>query len=141
MKLIALLLFIFFGFLGNYTPTDLVEIRPGKYIREKVKEDLEDLLITCPDLKVISAYRSYDYQKELYRKSNSGKVAKPGYSEHQLGIAIDFGDGQCDLEECFYNQCLIDNALKFGFELSYDKDNKQYGYEPWHYRWRPLDKD
>jgi len=134
MSIWVLILFAITGYLGRYIPSDLVELAPGKMVREKVKEPVLVLMEKC-DLYVISAYRSYDYQKKLYAKSTSGKVARPGYSEHQLGIAIDFGDGQCDLEECFYNQCLIDNAEKYGFKLSYDKNNKKYGYEPWHYKY------
>ena len=31
-------------------------------------------------------------------------------------------------------QWLLDNAYKFGFELSYPKGNNYYVYEPWHWR-------
>jgi D-alanyl-D-alanine carboxypeptidase len=66
--------------------------------------------------------------------------ADQGYSEHQLGTTFDFttegiGGG---LVTSFENTpafaWLKDNAHKYGFTLSYPKDNAYYVYEPWHWR-------
>ena len=66
--------------------------------------------------------------------------ADQGYSEHQLGTAVDFitpgSAGQ--LSTTFANtpsfRWLTENAYKFGFELSYPATNTYYVYEPWHWR-------
>jgi len=65
--------------------------------------------------------------------------ADQGYSEHQLGTAIDFiSSGQGGVLDGFDNtaayQWMQANAYKYGFILSYPKDNGYYEYEPWHWR-------
>jgi D-alanyl-D-alanine carboxypeptidase len=102
-------------------------------------------------LDLVSAFRSYEFQLALIR----GKLAKgrtledvlgvnapPGYSEHHTGKAIDVGTPGCPpLEEAFENtdafRWLARHAQRFGFTLSYPRDNPQgYVYEPWHWRYR-----
>ncbi|MGQ9837811.1 MAG: M15 family metallopeptidase [Cyanobacteriota bacterium] len=68
--------------------------------------------------------------------------APPGYSEHHTGYAIDIGDAgfpQFDTQEGFETtpafHWLERNAARFGFELSFPRDNPQgVSYEPWHWR-------
>ena len=68
--------------------------------------------------------------------------APPGYSEHHTGYAIDIGDEfypDADLKESFEDtpafEWLQQNAMQYGFELSFPKDNIQgVSYEPWHWR-------
>jgi LAS superfamily LD-carboxypeptidase LdcB len=95
-----------------------------------------------------SAYRSFAEQqtlKSLYTVIYGAGTANSfsadqGYSEHQLGTTLDFittglggqlGNG-FDSTEAY--KWLIDNAYRFGFELSYPKGNSYYVYEPWHWR-------
>lgn len=96
-----------------------------------------------------STYRDYDHQKRLYTNyaANRGQKeadrfsARPGHSEHQTGLALDFIEPGKSLRE-FENTdefiWLQSNAHKFGFILRYP-DNKEhitgYIYEPWHYRY------
>jgi len=119
---------------------------------EEMIEDAEDDDI---DLKVISAYRSFDEQTELkgqftqiYGEGANAFSADQGFSEHQLGTAVDltvasiggtyqsFGD-----TEAF--EWLQENAYKYGFILSYPEGNDFYIYEPWHWRFvgRDLARD
>ena len=95
------------------------------------------------ELTIFSAYRSYEYQSDLYKYSTDKSfVAKPGASEHQTGLAIDIGKRNSGLtghfdqtKEAFY---LAHNAHKFGFILRYPKngyDITGYPYESWHYRY------
>lgn len=103
------------------------------------------------ELQLVSAFRSYEFQVALLR----GKLAKgmalheilrvnapPGYSEHHTGRAIDIGTPGCAaLDEAFENTgafaWLTRHAQRFGFTLSYPRDNPQgYVYEPWHWRYR-----
>ncbi|MBQ9783982.1 MAG: M15 family metallopeptidase [Clostridia bacterium] len=69
--------------------------------------------------------------------------AKPGTSEHQTGLCVDFitDDMNNKLTVAFENTeefaWLSANAYKFGFILRYPKDKEDvtgYSYEPWHYR-------
>jgi len=99
----------------------------------------------------ISGFRSREYQETLFRKAvvkygseeaAARWVARPGRSEHQTGLAVDLGDGgnpACDVEPPFEEtpafHWLEQNATRFGFELSYPRNNPQgVHYEPWHWR-------
>ena len=94
-----------------------------------------------------SAYRSYKDQVELselylktYGQSYVDKfVAKPGYSEHQTGLAFDIGS---ENNNVFANskeyQWMLDNAYKYGFILRFTKSFENltgFRSEPWHYRY------
>ena len=100
----------------------------------------------------LSGYRSINLQKDIFyslksirnqEASERARVsAPPGYSEHSTGFAIDIGDAtqrETDFETEFENtkafRWLINNAAKFHFKLSFDKDNKYIDYEPWHWRY------
>lgn len=102
-------------------------------------------------LEAVSGFRSAAYQRGLIaRKRARGQSwaaildvsALPGHSEHHLGTTLDLhaGDGPV-LEEGFENTqafgWLQAHASRFGFHLSYPRDNP-YGiaYEPWHWRYR-----
>ncbi len=103
------------------------------------------------NLFIVSGYRSYEYQKNLYNRyvARDGKAeadtysARPGHSEHQTGLAFDI----CSLETSFENTAegkwLAANAHKYGFILRYPKGKQQitgYIYEPWHFRYIGVDK-
>jgi zinc D-Ala-D-Ala carboxypeptidase len=99
----------------------------------------------------ISGFRSSKYQETLFQRAvvKYGSedaavrwVARPGRSEHQTGLAIDLGDGgnpAGDVEPPFEDtpafHWLEKNAARFGFELSYPRNNPGgVHYEPWHWR-------
>jgi len=100
----------------------------------------------------ISGFRTVAYQKVLFRRAcrryGSEKkaarwVAPPGHSEHHTGWSLDLGEEsspETDVDASFENtrafRWLEENASRFGFELSFSKDNPQgIGYEPWHWRY------
>jgi zinc D-Ala-D-Ala carboxypeptidase len=103
------------------------------------------------DLVAVSGFRDKAYQQGLFDR-NLGKMgqaievtkvsAPPGYSEHHTGYALDVGDGsqpETHVEPTFEQtrafEWLQSNAGRFGFEMSFPKDNKQgVSYEPWHWR-------
>jgi zinc D-Ala-D-Ala carboxypeptidase len=102
------------------------------------------------NLQVISAYRSYGYQAELFQRyaASHGEEeanrfsARPGQSEHQLGTTVDFGGSAFDLKAEFaeteQGRWLADNAHYFGFVMSYPRGSEDitgYIFEPWHYRY------
>ena len=69
--------------------------------------------------------------------------ARPGHSEHQLGLTIDFvavGDTglTSNWEATPTGAWMAQNAWKYGWLMSYPKGKKAltcYSYEPWHYRY------
>ena len=97
---------------------------------------------------LVSAFRSIERQKELIeakrKKGVSDEVifsllARPGYSQHHTGCALDLHTpASALLEESFEDTAaftwLSNHAIKYGFTLSYPRDNP-YGivYEPWHW--------
>jgi LAS superfamily LD-carboxypeptidase LdcB len=142
----------------NYTPPKLEDIPVEFKIQEtkdlKVLKDVEPYLTKMleeaheagVDLKVISAYRSFDEQKALksnytvtYGSGANQFSADQGYSEHQLGTTIDFGTTKVtgaymSFENTPAFEWLQEHAHKYGFVLSYPKGNQYYQYEPWHWR-------
>lgn len=98
-------------------------------------------------LYVKSAFRSFDEQrntKSSYTVTYGAGTANTfsadqGYSEHQLGTAVDFIttglNGQLDgFDTTTAYTWLVDNAYKYGFVISYPKGNQYYIFEPWHWR-------
>lgn len=97
----------------------------------------------------MSSYRSYQYQYNLYNryvstdgvKAADTYSARPGYSEHQTGLAVDVYNGKEDFtnfEKTKEYNWMQDNAYKFGFILRFPKDKvleTGYQYESWHYRY------
>ena len=98
-------------------------------------------------LKVISAYRSYNVQVSTYNGwvSRLGQAqadrqsARPGFSEHQTGLAVDINTGS---DQGFgatpAGMWLAANAYKYGFIVRYPDGLESvtgYEYEPWHVRY------
>lgn len=100
-----------------------------------------------------SGYRDYDYQEKLYNKLVEEKgftyaitrIAEPGKSEHQTGMAIDFyiykdekSYIEQDIKDFIETKWVHQNAHKYGFILRYPEgkeDITKYSYEPWHLRY------
>lgn len=109
------------------------------------------------ELTPISGFRTRNYQDGLFsrairkygdRQSAARWVAPPGYSEHHTGFAVDIGalerpetDVESTFEETPAFAWLQDNAHRFGFEMSFPRDNPQgVSYEPWHWRFTGLER-
>lgn len=104
-------------------------------------------------LMIVSGFRSYDYQAALIRKKiDAGQCisdilavnAAPGHSEHHTGLAVDVATpGSRPLTEEFEEsdafRWLSGNAARFGFSMSYPRNNP-WGiiYEPWHWALEPV---
>lgn len=153
----------------DYVPPDLtspdMELRwasdaESMQVRQVIKTDLEAMAAAANKaghkIMLVSAYRSYDYQKQLYsnyvaaygEEEASRFSAKPGTSEHQTGLVVDLGrtDSECEIQACFADTAegkwLAANAHKFGFIIRYlegKEDVTGYEFEPWHFRY--VDKD
>ena len=143
---------------ANYNPDDL-ELFTNVYAygeNQSLKHDAYEAYIAMFNaakkdgytLIVNSSYRSYDEQEKIYNDYSSWygddadkKAARPGYSEHQTGLAVDI-QSYCsqnkEFDECEEFTWLSNNAYKYGFILRYPKDKEYltgYSYESWHYRY------
>ncbi len=97
-------------------------------------------------LTVSSTYRSYEYQKNLfdYWVSVDGleeaerESARPGTSQHQLGMALDFAPVDDAFDQTPGGKWVYANAAKYGWSLSFPKgyeDVTGYRWECWHFRY------
>ena len=99
-----------------------------------------------------SGFRTYKNQQGLYNRTRDTRglavaeklSARPGHSEHQLGLAADFSvkDQGCVIMVCFGKTeagiWLAENAHQYGFVIRYPKGYKPvtgFQYEPWHFRY------
>lgn len=143
----------------NYVPANLTDI-DEKYllpnsknfmIYAKVWLYLRSLLEAAQadghKIVVASAYRSFAAQSALknaytvtYGTGANRFSADQGYSEHQLGTALDFTTEKLGANFSAFGSdpaysWLKDNAHKYGFVLSYPPNNAYYKFEPWHWRY------
>ena len=94
----------------------------------------------------VSAYRSYSYQDSLYRRYTAQDgveadtySARPGFSEHQTGLALDINTASrsAHFETTATYRWLIENCWRYGFILRYPEGREDitgFCFEPWHYR-------
>lgn len=136
--------------LATVTPEYVFEVERVQKVHAKAWPFLESMIKAGREagveLKIVSAYRSFGDQSVLkgaytvtYGSGANKFSADQGYSEHQLGTAIDFtteklGAGFTQFDETLGYQWLVENAYKYGFTLSYPKGNSYYLFEPWHWR-------
>ena len=142
----------------KYIPNNLVEIstqysRQGMKLVDYAKEAFEELsknaLKDNMNIIAMSSYRSYEYQVNLYNNyvEKDGKEAadtysaRPGFSEHQTGLAVDVynkKESYTNFEKTEEFKWMQNNAHKYGFILRFPKDKENetgYQYESWHYRY------
>ena len=141
----------------SYVPATRKVIGPGmsQSMREDGAAALEEMFAAAKadgiNLAIVSGYRSYTKQNTIYsrKKASQGQEAadrvsaRPGTSEHQLGLAMDLAKkGSSQLNTAFgttkEGQWVSANAHRFGFIVRYLKDYEDitgYMYEPWHVRY------
>ncbi len=143
---------------SNYIPENLELLdnsyaKSGIYLVKEAKDNIERLIDKAKNdgmnIRVISAYRSYSYQENLYNNyvKNDGVEnadtysARPGYSEHQTGLVVDVTrafDDFNNFENTNEYNWMLKNAHNYGFILRYPKDKEDvttYSFEAWHYRY------
>lgn len=144
---------------ADHVPEPLVDIE-GHHLREDAAAAtaamLRDMRAEGLTVGLTSAYRPYDEQVSTYRhwvelngQDTADTVsARPGYSEHQTGLAMDLSDGGgCDLQACFAQtgagRWAAQHAHEYGLVLRYPQGAQEvtgYTYEPWHYRYIGKDE-
>ncbi|MDR1374860.1 MAG: M15 family metallopeptidase [Treponema sp.] len=142
----------------GYGPGDLTELtgasytagRAGLMLRRPAAEALETMAAAARTEGVIltasSAYRSFDYQSEVYarnvrdlgQEAADRESARPGYSQHQLGLVVDFGSINDGFAETRAGRWMEANAGRFGWSISFPQGYETltgYRWESWHYRY------
>lgn len=146
---------------ADAVPSGLVEVSVlhtanAKWIKDVVNQQLSAMFQSAAaegiTLRVVSAYRSFDYQIQLFDRyaARNGIVAAntysalPGQSEHQTGLVVDVDDGTSNFtliqsfDQTAAFKWLDQHAHQYGFILRYPKGKEAitgYIYEPWHYRY------
>ncbi len=144
---------------ADYVPKDLQPVKANDLwnvsrndlsLRPEAYAALEDLSRAALNdgikLMVSSTYRSYQYQEGLfnrYVKQDGLELAerysaRPGTSQHQLGVAIDFGSITDDWGDTRMGKWVYEHAEDFGWSLSFPQgyeDVTGYMWECWHFRY------
>ena len=145
----------------DYEPEDLTVINSKfasgtqklrKEAADKFEEMASDMLKENLKIYAGSTYRSYSYQEGLYNryvkkdgfKEAETYSARAGYSEHQLGLAVDIVNGKWNYlsEGDKEYTWLINNSYKYGFILRYPHESEYitgYVFEDWHFRYLGID--
>lgn len=128
---------------------------PGesKAAREAFNEMAAEATLSGLNLTAFSTYRSYEYQASLYDRyvkkdgvENADRYsARPGYSEHQTGLAFDIGEVNYEkywasfkFGETEAGKWVAANAYRYGFILRYPEGKEHitgYRHESWHFRY------
>lgn len=136
---------------ASYKPTSALNMDICKYcFTEETRASYNEMVNAAKNdgisLDVVSGFRSYETQNQLYNGyvSRDGKEAadtysaRPGHSEHQTGLAFDVnlaGDAFNNTPEAKW---VNDNCYKYGFIIRYPKGKTNYTgykYESWHLRY------
>lgn len=122
---------------------------PGDLTPE-CKEAFDELVAAAAkdglNIFIVSGYRSYATQKNLYNRycSRDGQQvadtysARPGFSEHQTGLAIDVNSVNYSFADTREGRWIASNSYKYGFIVRYGQGKENitgYAYEPWHIRY------
>ncbi|MCI9110806.1 MAG: M15 family metallopeptidase [Bacilli bacterium] len=158
----AILVNKYYSLPDKYKPENIVDVsnwysygnlKLNKEAYEAFKKMFNDAKKEDITLIINSGYRTYDYQQEVYDQYKTlydeqyadGIAARPDFSEHQTGLALDiitYNTKGKDFDKTDAFKWLQKNAHKYGFILRYPKDKEDitgYSYESWHYRY--LGKD
>ena len=141
----------------DYAPKDLVTVSGTSFqLRKQAADAVQDLVADARaaghSIKVLSAFRSYQRQATLFNQYQAQYgtdyaeriSARPGTSEHQLGLAADLGytNSRAELKEAFgqtpAGQWIAEHAVDYGLIVRYPVGKEEitgYKYEPWHVRY------
>jgi len=89
--------------------------------------------------RVTQGFRTHEYQQNLYNQlAGTGLAARPGYSEHQVGLAVDISYHDVNIGNSVQGNWLMNDSYKYGFILRYPQHKTHITgvpFEPWHYRY------
>ena len=143
---------------------ELAEVIGGVFVDRRIEGDVLAMLESASnhgmDLVIVSAYRSYEEQVEIFNNmmyiwisgghtpldaflATQSVVAVPGHSEHHLGLALDIVSAHHQVLDESQSQTpegrwLRENSWRYGFVVRYLEDKTHITgifYEPWHFRY------
>ena len=147
---------------GYDSDVSFTTVTGGKQMDSRITDIVEQMLrdASAYDLAVVSAYRPKEEQNTLYwrkvkqytdkgysdleaQKVGGTIVKRPGFSEHNCGLAMDVGgSGDYTLEQTFANTAaytwLMEHCADYGFIIRFPEGKEDITgviYEPWHYRY------
>ncbi|MDR2480128.1 MAG: M15 family metallopeptidase [Treponema sp.] len=141
-----------------YVPADLAALKEASYrvnrgdlmLRAAAAVSLEEMAAAAlgegVTLVASSAFRSYEYQVEVYsrvvremgQEAADRESARPGFSQHQTGLVVDFGSIDNSFAGTRAGRWMAANASRFGWSLSFPDGYEAvtgYRWESWHYRY------
>lgn len=143
----------------KYVPSNLKPLVKNNYYNISrndlsLRTDVEEKLVEMAKgakkdgitLLVSSTYRSYEYQKNLFQKwvridgleEAERESAREGTSQHQLGVAIDFGSIDDSFIETKMGKWLNAHSEEYGWSLSFPQNYEDitgFRWECWHFRY------
>jgi len=148
----------------DFQVPELTQLKNDQAIDSRAYPDLQEMMdgARAAGLQplICSSYRTWDYQKRLFQNKvrrlvDAGRspaeaeaeaatwVARPGTSEHQMGLAVDIVDMSYQVldegqEDTAVQQWLMAHCAEYGFILRYPTGKSELtgvSYEPWHYRY------
>ncbi len=142
----------------NYIPENLETVSSEysskslklvSYAKEAFEEMAKAAKAENYTIRAMSSYRDYAYQNILYNnyakkdgyEAADTYSARPGYSEHQTGLAVDVDNAKeyfTNFEKTKEFTWMQENAYKYGFILRFPANKVTetgYQYESWHYRY------
>jgi len=135
----------------RWAPSGLTSVGNGQQLRKVAATALKQLMADAKaagySVPALSCYRSWDDQNATYNHwvqvdgsttMADSHSARPGYSEHQTGLACDIGEGSQAWGATAAGKWTAEHAADYGFILRYDDGKEKlsgYVYEPWHFRY------
>ena len=142
----------------------LVEVFPEMRVDERIASSVLEMFESASNQglqpQLISAFRSYERQREIFNASMNNRLAEgfspldafnetrshvalPGHSEHQLGLALDIVSAHDHTLDETQGQTpegiwLRENSWRYGFVIRYLPGKTHITgiiYEPWHFRY------
>jgi D-alanyl-D-alanine carboxypeptidase len=143
---------------NKYEPSDLVKLSGGSYevsrgdlmLRKQAASALEEMAAAAKKdgvtLTASSSYRSYDYQVTVYNRNVNEmgqeaadrESARPGFSQHQTGLVVDFGSIDDSFARTAAGRWILANGPDYGWTISFPDGYETvtgYRWESWHYRY------
>ena len=149
-----------YHYLDRFVPSDLVPLGwygDSGYLQRSAYDSFVAMVDAAAEngyaIRADSPYRSYGTQESVYngyvrrngRSAADSYSARPGFSEHQTGLAVDIavrGSTYHSFGSSKAFQWVSTHAHEYGFILRYGEGMRYitgYIYEPWHYRYVGVD--
>ena len=137
----------------GFAPDDLISVSDAQ-LRKEAGDALNEMMRAAwaegHTLWTTSGFRTFEKQEQLYNgyMERDGQAvadtfsARPGYSEHQTGLALDLNNVEDAFGDTPEGKWVAENCWEYGFIVRYTKENTditRFKPEPWHVRYIGID--